>query len=119
MQWKFLFFTLLSAVGYYHLFTNDEHRATLLRILTGDFSLFFGGSNREEKFAGKLFTEEELSRYDNLRNGLYLGIVGNVFDVSKGAKHYGPGETYHGFIGRFIFIFHIFFFFNVKVQISF
>lgn len=30
---------------------------------------------------------------------LYLVILGHVFDVTKGSKHYGPGSGYHGFIG--------------------
>lgn len=47
----------------------------------------------------KVFTSNELKKYTNLENGLYISILGNVFDVTKGAKHYGPGATYHAFTG--------------------
>ncbi|XP_011494828.1 PREDICTED: neuferricin [Ceratosolen solmsi marchali] len=47
-----------------------------------------------------LFTTSALKKYTNLNDGLYLSILGQVFDVTKGAKHYGPGETYHAFTGR-------------------
>ncbi|CAD5120867.1 DgyrCDS9417 [Dimorphilus gyrociliatus] len=52
--------------------------------------------------ATRVFTIEELSKYDGSENslGLYLSIMGEVFDVSKGAKFYGPGGGYHFFSGR-------------------
>ncbi|KAJ8680208.1 hypothetical protein QAD02_015995 [Eretmocerus hayati] len=46
-----------------------------------------------------LFTQNALKKYTTLESGLYLSILGQVFDVSSGAKHYGPGETYHVFTG--------------------
>jgi len=50
----------------------------------------------------KLFTKDELSKYDGAENslGLYLAIMGDVYDVEKGVKHYGVGGTYHFFAGR-------------------
>ncbi|XP_012543721.2 neuferricin [Monomorium pharaonis] len=48
----------------------------------------------------RIFTVDELKRYTNLENGLYLSILGQVFDVTKGEKHYGPGGSYHAFTGR-------------------
>lgn len=50
----------------------------------------------------KVFTTSELKRYTNLENGLYLSLLGQVFDVTKGEKHYGPGENYHAFTGNCI-----------------
>lgn len=48
-----------------------------------------------------LFTNEELSRCNGEDNQeLYLAILGVVYDVTKGKKHYGPGESYHAFIGK-------------------
>lgn len=37
----------------------------------------------------RLFTAEQLGRYKNGGRRLYLAIVGQVFDVSMGARHYG------------------------------
>lgn len=50
----------------------------------------------------KLFSKEEISNYNGEKNspGIFLSILGKVFDVSKGKKHYGPGGSYHGFAGR-------------------
>lgn len=47
----------------------------------------------------RIFTTSELKRYTTLENGLYLSILGQVFDVTKGDKHYGPGGSYHAFTG--------------------
>uniref|UniRef100_A0A6B2ED60 Putative heme/steroid binding protein n=1 Tax=Phlebotomus kandelakii TaxID=1109342 RepID=A0A6B2ED60_9DIPT len=49
-----------------------------------------------------LFTIEELSKYTgaNGSKGLYIAIMGTVYDVEKGRKHYGPGGAYHFFAGR-------------------
>lgn len=48
----------------------------------------------------KVFTRDELKKYNNIENGLYLSILGQVFDVTKGAKHYEPGASYHIFVGK-------------------
>lgn len=50
---------------------------------------------------GRMLTEDELSLYNGGENskGLYLAILGQVFDVEKGRKHYGPGGGYHFFTG--------------------
>ncbi|CAG9803024.1 unnamed protein product [Chironomus riparius] len=48
-----------------------------------------------------MFTAEELKQFngegDNKK--LYLAIMGEIFDVTRGEKHYGPGESYHTFVG--------------------
>ncbi|XP_076674007.1 neuferricin [Andrena cerasifolii] len=54
----------------------------------------------KDKVEQRVFTRTELGKYTNLEDGLYISILGQVFDVTKGAKHYGPGATYHAFIGR-------------------
>uniref|UniRef100_A0A673IH40 Neuferricin n=1 Tax=Sinocyclocheilus rhinocerous TaxID=307959 RepID=A0A673IH40_9TELE len=50
----------------------------------------------------RMLTEDELSLYNGGENskGLYLAILGRVFDVEKGRKHYGPGGGYHFFTGK-------------------
>ncbi|XP_006641041.2 neuferricin [Lepisosteus oculatus] len=50
----------------------------------------------------RLLNEDELALYNGEpgSRGLYLSILGQVFDVGKGRKHYGPGGAYHFFAGR-------------------
>lgn len=39
------------------------------------------------------FTLEELKEYDGQRNSrILIAVYGNVFDVSRGRNHYGPGK---------------------------
>ncbi|XP_050071810.1 neuferricin homolog [Anopheles maculipalpis] len=48
-----------------------------------------------------LFTEAELSKFNGIENKLlYLVILGHVYDVTTGSKHYGPGQSYHMFVGH-------------------
>lgn len=60
--------------------------------------IIINNNNNDEE---RIWTRLELEKYTNLENGLYLAILGKVFDVTKGVKHYGPGETYHSFTGNF------------------
>lgn len=54
----------------------------------------------------RLFTVEELSQFDGVHNKeLYLSILGSVYDVSKGKKHYGPDGSYNYFVGEFFGLF--------------
>ncbi|XP_062844326.1 neuferricin [Trichomycterus rosablanca] len=50
----------------------------------------------------RLLSQDELSLYTGTQNskGLYLAILGQVFNVEKGRRHYGPGRSYHSFAGR-------------------
>ncbi|EPS72689.1 hypothetical protein M569_02068, partial [Genlisea aurea] len=50
----------------------------------------------------RLFTAEELSLYNGTdsRLPILLGIMGSVFDVSKGNTHYAIGGGYNHFSGR-------------------
>lgn len=53
----------------------------------------------------RLLTVEELSQFDGIHNNdLYLSILGSVYDVSKGRKHYGPDGSYNYFVGWFFFV---------------
>lgn len=49
----------------------------------------------------RLYTKEELSKYKG-ENGspVYLAVLGHVYDVTKGMKHYGPGGGYEFFAGK-------------------
>ncbi|XP_072524242.1 neuferricin [Salminus brasiliensis] len=52
--------------------------------------------------SGRLLNQQELSLHHGGENskGLYLAVLGQVFDVEKGRKHYGPQGGYHFFTGR-------------------
>lgn len=56
------------------------------------------------KDSGRLLSQEELSLYNGIEDskGLYLAILGQVFDVKKGRNHYGPGGGYRFFTGIFL-----------------
>lgn len=49
----------------------------------------------------RLFVPEELARYRGGPDdpGLYLALLGRVYDVSSGRRHYEPGAHYSGFAG--------------------
>ena len=54
---------------------------------------------------GRVLTPAELAGFSGEAGTadpgtLYLGLLGEVFDVSKGRKHYGVGGGYHCFAGR-------------------
>lgn len=50
----------------------------------------------------RVFIPEELARYRGGPRdpGLYLALLGRVYDVSTGRRHYEPGAHYSGFAGR-------------------
>ncbi|KAK1275491.1 hypothetical protein QJS04_geneDACA011029 [Acorus gramineus] len=50
----------------------------------------------------RLWTVDEVAKYNGTDDQLpiLLGILGSVFDVTKGRQHYGPGGGYHHFAGR-------------------
>jgi hypothetical protein len=48
-----------------------------------------------------LFSREQLAQNDGTADsiGVYLAVLGRVYNVKKGIKHYGPGGGYHFFAG--------------------
>ncbi|KMT02689.1 hypothetical protein BVRB_9g203660 [Beta vulgaris subsp. vulgaris] len=50
----------------------------------------------------RLFIAKDLALYNGTDEQLpiFLGILGSVFDVTKGKSHYGVGGAYHHFAGR-------------------
>jgi len=50
----------------------------------------------------KVFTAEELNEYDGSdpTKPIYIALFGEVFDVTKGGKHYAKDGSYNGFAGR-------------------
>lgn len=50
----------------------------------------------------RIFNSDELAQYNGVqRPQLYLAILGNVYDVTKGDKHYGSDGSYHYFVGLY------------------
>ncbi|XP_053625582.1 neuferricin [Plodia interpunctella] len=48
-----------------------------------------------------IFTTEQLSYYDGVqREKLYLSLMGSIFDVTTGIRHYGKGGPYNYFVGK-------------------
>lgn len=49
----------------------------------------------------RLLGAAELARYRGAAGepGLYLAVLGRVFDVERGRRHYGPGGAYSGLAG--------------------
>ncbi|KAK0179205.1 hypothetical protein PV327_008018 [Microctonus hyperodae] len=93
------------------LYLNEWSKQIIDKLMTGDISgayqLYESGQSkkdsidiRKQKDNVRLFTNAELEKYRNVDNGLYLAIVGQVFDVTKGEQHYGEGASYHAFTGR-------------------
>lgn len=50
---------------------------------------------------GRLLSAAELGRYRGAPGepGLYLAVLGRVFDVERGRRHYGPGGAYSSLAG--------------------
>ncbi|XP_035895665.1 neuferricin homolog [Anopheles stephensi] len=70
------------------------------QILESVFSITDPGKAQLE-LGELLFTETELSKFNGKeRDLLYLVILGHVYDVTAGLKHYGPGQSYHMFVGH-------------------
>ncbi|KAM6913217.1 neudesin [Xenentodon cancila] len=73
------------------------------------FSVFFATVADDIKLKYKpatkpvrLFTEEELSRYDGSEEGkpIYMAVKGVVFDVTMGKEFYGKDAPYNALVGK-------------------
>ncbi|XP_067393973.1 neuferricin isoform X2 [Emydura macquarii macquarii] len=63
----------------------------------GPWRFLFSGGER-------LLSPAELARYTGAEGapGLYLAVLGQVFDVQRGHQHYGPGGAYSVFAGKLV-----------------
>lgn len=65
--------------------------------LSRELSFRFGGDSN----LVRLLSSRELDRYcGEGDSGIYLAIMGQIFDVERGRKHYGPGGAYHVMAGK-------------------
>lgn len=102
MLLKYFWIMLFVSVAYILYFNNyfTHIRKNFLRHYNENFNVDkYSSSEQTQEKEEILFTTSTLRKYKNLDDGLYLSILGQVFDVSSGAKHYGPSETYHIFTG--------------------
>ena len=66
-----------------------------------------GETRRDDQGVIRLGTDDKLFTYDELRqldgaedsSGLCVAVLGSVYDVSSGRKHYGLGGSYSFFAG--------------------
>ncbi|KAA0198429.1 hypothetical protein HAZT_HAZT007766 [Hyalella azteca] len=79
---------------------DDEAKGTSSKPIVDEESNAKG--KEHESQPEKVFSVEELKNYDGKpgSKGLYLAFLGQVFDVKKGEKFYGPGGGYEFFAGR-------------------
>jgi hypothetical protein len=72
-------------------------RGTNFKIIYGNIKLLGGDI--------PIFTPEQLSLFDGTRQSkpVYLAILGQIYNVDKGRKHYGQGGGYHFFAGIYLY----------------
>lgn len=92
---KILLFLGLIAIVIAILLSTDILKPFLPLIFTT-----FAIKSTAETSSVRLFTKYEISQFTGSDNSeVYLAIVGDVFDVTKGRRHYGDGGGYHFFSG--------------------
>ncbi|WJX32775.1 Membrane-associated progesterone-binding protein 4 [Trifolium repens] len=77
--------------------TSPLSRIALLVLFIAFLLRFYINTSQQ-----RLFSTQELSLFNGTDHGLpiLLGILGSVFDVTKGKTHYGLGGGYNHFAGR-------------------
>lgn len=57
--------------------------------------------NQVEEDKPGIFTSTKLAQFDGVQqNNLYLAVLGTIFDVTEGKRHYEKGAAYNYFIGK-------------------
>ncbi|XP_061658809.1 neuferricin [Syngnathoides biaculeatus] len=76
--------------------------ASLAVIFFPRLSSLYSRSKSTQVPRTRVLSSHELSMYDGEEGskGIYLAILGQVFDVHNGLKHYGPGGAYHFMAGK-------------------
>jgi len=87
---------------------------TVVSFLTGSPRRWFNEDNQSAELHSvvrtsidAVFSWEALTMYDgsDYNKGIYLAVLGSVYDVSSGRRHYGPDGSYGFFSGLFSYIF--------------
>lgn len=100
---KYMWFLLFTS-ALYVVYSNNYYTQVLKyvnNIYNEKIEVYLKSSSKQvvDNEGEILFTTSALNKFSNINDGLYLSILGQVFDVTIGIKHYGPGNTYHAFIG--------------------
>lgn len=83
----FVVMFIIIAVNWWLLFSSDQPSSDGKCLEAGEL----------------LFTPSSLAHYDGSAAGnekIYLAFLGIVYDVTKGARHYSPGNAYSFFAGK-------------------
>ena len=107
MGWTSVLLSCLIVVGVGVLFTREpfsNHAQQLVQKLHNIIEPLLGGAQGQSKSSSatdRLFTKEEIADYDGrTKSQIYLAVVGNVYDVTKGERFYAAGNHYGGFSGN-------------------
>jgi len=89
-------------------------RDTVVGLITMSAPRWFNEDGRSSRLQSVVrtsndvvFSQKALMMYDGLdySKRIYLAILGSVYDVSSGRKHYGPDGSYSFFSGLFFIYF--------------
>ena len=70
------------------------------KMLTVEDHLKSESIGKTSEDVAKIFSRDELLETKTKANLLYLAILGKVYDVGTGAKHYQKGGSYEFFVGN-------------------
>ncbi|XP_073828318.1 neuferricin homolog [Musca autumnalis] len=95
---QFLVIILGIVAGIYYPQIIEKLQSTFLG---QSVDVSFESAQQQQQYQEKLFTKEELAQFNGENDGpLYLALLGRVYNVTRGAKHYGSGCEYNFFVGR-------------------
>lgn len=79
-----------------------QETATIVKETTKETGTGTGGKAKETPKKEVLLTAEELAKHDGSDPNIpvYLAILGRIYDVDKGRRHYEVGSGYNVFAGR-------------------
>ena len=97
------FFNAIEKYSPFHEFLmDDDELISKYETKTTTSAPVIKNSENVATESAKLMTPTQLKAYDGSEGspGLYIGLLGHVFDVSKGKDHYGPGGGYSFFSAK-------------------
>ncbi|CAL8283676.1 unnamed protein product [Lota lota] len=82
--------------------TTTTQLCAFLMVLYTCFADDINLTHKPDSTPVRLFTEDELKRYDGSEDGqpILMAIKGVVFDVTKGKEFYGKAAPYNALVGR-------------------